>query len=49
MWIMNFYSFELNFDQMTSIFKIDLDIVKSYLCTEIENEIEKVWSEYLHQ
>ena len=36
MWIMKFYSFDLDLDPMTLVLKFDLDIVKMYVCTKNE-------------
>ena len=33
-WTMKFYSFDLPFNLMTFVLKLDLDIVKMYVCTE---------------
>ena len=33
---MTFYSFDLDFDPMTSVLDIDLDIIKMYVCTKDE-------------
>ena len=36
MWILKFYEFDLDLDPMTLILKLDLDIVKRYVCTKNE-------------
>ena len=33
---MNFYSFDLDLDPMTLVLKLDLDIIKMYVCTKNE-------------
>ena len=37
MWIMNFWSFDLDLDPMTLVLKIDLDITKMYVY--IKNQV----------
>ena len=36
MWIMKFYLFDLELNLMIWVVKLDLDIVKMYVCTETE-------------
>ena len=36
MWIMKFQSFDFDLDPMTFILKLDLDIIKMYVCTKNE-------------
>ena len=33
---MKFYSFNLDLDTMNLVFKLDLDIIKMYMCTKNE-------------
>ena len=34
MWIIKFYSFDLDLDLMTLLLKLDLDVVKMYVCSK---------------
>ena len=34
MWIMKFYSFDLDFDPITLVLKLDLNIIKMYVCAK---------------
>ena len=36
LWIMKFYSVYLDLDPMTLVLKLDLDVVKMYVCTEMK-------------
>ena len=46
---MKFYSFDLDLDPMTSVLKLDLNIIKMYVCTKMKflpSEIQKLSSEW---
>ena len=43
---MKFYSFDLDLDSLTIVLKLDLDIVKTYVCTLA---VQKLYPEHIHK